>query len=105
VRRTSGRDRIVMPPALQVAGACADSVRMSMSPDAPMPIVDATLAAVHRRDHAHSGDCCHPHVVEIVNLGRSAVAVCHDCGFTYGFESEHECRDAAQAHRLATAEV
>jgi hypothetical protein len=75
----------------------------SMSPDCPVPIVTATLAAVHRRDHQHDGDCCHPHEVEIVRLGRSAMAVCHDCGYSFGFESEHECRGAAEAHRCATA--
>lgn len=74
-----------------------------MSPDCPEPIVNATLAAVHRRDHQHDVDCCHPHAVEIVQLGRSAIAVCHDCGFSYGFESTHECESAADAHRVATA--
>jgi hypothetical protein len=74
-----------------------------MSPDCPVPIVTATLAAVHRRDHRHDGDCCHPHDVEIVHLGRSAMAVCHDCGFSYGFEVEAECRHAAEIHQSATA--
>jgi hypothetical protein len=86
----------VQPPA-----RCADIV--SMSPDCPEPIVNATLAAVHRRDHVHEADCCHPHCIEVVQLGRSAIAVCHDCGFSYGFESTHECEVAADAHRLATA--
>lgn len=75
---------------------------LGMSPDCPEPIVNATLAAVHRRDHQHDSDCCHPHAVEIVQLGRSAMAVCHDCGFSYGFESPHECESAADAHRVAT---
>jgi hypothetical protein len=75
---------------------------VGMSPDCPAPIVDATLAAVHRRDHTHNGECCHPHEIEVVRLGRSAIAVCHDCGYSYGFESEHDCNIAADAHRSAT---
>jgi hypothetical protein len=30
------------------------------------------------------------------------MAVCHDCGYSFGFESEHDCRCAADEHRLAT---
>lgn len=74
-----------------------------MSPDCPEPIVRATLAAVHRRDHQHDHECCHPHEVEVVRLGRSAMAVCHDCGYSYGFETEPDCEAAAHDHRAATA--
>jgi hypothetical protein len=74
-----------------------------VSPNCPDPIVRATLVAVHRRDHAHADDCCHPHQVEVVRLGQVAMAVCHDCRFEYGFEDEHTCQKIAQQHEHATA--
>lgn len=63
----------------------------------------ATLVAVHRRDHAHHEESCHPHQIEVVGLGHAAMAVCHDCRFEFGFEDRHTCEQAAVDHRLATA--
>lgn len=74
-----------------------------MSPNCPDPIVRATLVAVHRRDHAHPSDACHPHEIEVVRLGHAAMAVCHDCRFEYGFEDQHTCEQVAFEHRMATA--
>ena len=67
------------------------------------PIVRAMLAAVHRRDHAHSLSCCSPHSVEVVHLGSASIAVCHDCGFESGFHTVRDCERAAADHRLVTA--
>ncbi len=67
------------------------------------PIVRAMLAAVHRRDHAHATSCCQPHSVEVVHLGSSSIAVCHDCGFESGFHTIRDCERAAADHRLLTA--
>jgi hypothetical protein len=67
------------------------------------PIVRAMLAAVHRRDHAHSSSCCHPHSVEVVHLGSASIAVCHDCGYESGFQIIRDCERAAADHRIRTA--
>jgi hypothetical protein len=74
-----------------------------MSPNCPDPIVRATLVAVHRRDHGHGEDACHPHDIEVVRLGPAAMAVCHDCHFEFGFEDTHTCEDIAVSHRRETA--
>ena len=63
----------------------------------------ATLVAVHRRDHGHPLDACRPHAVEVVRLGPSAMAVCHDCRYEFGFDDRHACEQAAVDHRAATA--
>ena len=74
-----------------------------MSPNCPDPIVRATLVAVHRRDHTHSTEACHPHEIEVVRLGPAAMAVCHDCSYEFGFEDTHVCEQIATEHRVATA--
>jgi len=74
-----------------------------VSPNCPDPIVRATLVAVHRRDHRHGSDCCHPHQIEVVRLGPAAMAVCHDCRFEFGFDDSHACERVANDHRHATA--
>lgn len=79
----------------------ADSA--TVTPNCPDPIIRATLTAVHRRDHAHGADCCHPHVVEVVHLGPVAMTVCHDCSYEFGFDDTHSCERVAQEHRVATA--
>ena len=62
-----------------------------------------TAAAAHRRDHHHRVDAsCHPHAVEVVGLGRRAVAVCHDCQSDTGFLSQREAEALAQLHRSQT---
>lgn len=67
-------------------------------------VAASTVDAVHRRDHAHEGeDSCHPHQVEVVHLGRSAVAVCHDCRRDSGFVDERDADRLAVAHRQETA--
>jgi hypothetical protein len=73
-----------------------------MTTNATEPIARAMLAAVHRRDHAHSAACCHPHSVEVVHLGAASIAVCHDCGFESGFHTVRDCERAATEHRLTT---
>lgn len=68
------------------------------------PVAACTVDAVHRRDHHHEGDqACHPHLVEVVHLGRRAVAVCHDCGVDSGFLPERDADRLASDHRDETA--
>ena len=68
------------------------------------PVAACTVDAVHRRDHHHEGDeACHPHLIEVVHLGRRAVVVCHDCGRDSGFLPEREADRLASAHREETA--
>lgn len=67
-------------------------------------VAACTVDAVHRRDHDHDGDeACHPHWVEVVHLGRRAVAVCHDCRRDSGFLPEREADRLAADHRNETA--
>ena len=67
-------------------------------------VAACTMAAAHRRDHQHSGcaDDCHPHVVEVVHLGRRAVTVCHDCQLDSGFLPHREAESLAAGHREQT---
>lgn len=81
-------------------GACR---YRNVTPNCPDPIIRATLTAVHRRDHAHGTDCCHPHVVEVVHLGPMAMTVCHDCSYEFGFDDTHSCERVASEHRMSTA--
>ena len=68
------------------------------------PIAACTVDAAHRRDHHHEGsDTCHPHLIEVVHLGRRAVAVCHDCGQDSGFVAERDADQLAAEHRHETA--
>ena len=70
------------------------------------PVAACTVDAVHRRDHDHEGEeACHPHRVEVVHLGRRAVAVCHDCRRDSGFLRERDADRLAADHRHETAEV
>lgn len=67
------------------------------------PVAACTVDAVHRRDHHHADDeSCHPHLVEVVHLGRRAVAVCHDCRLDSGFLPERDAEGMATAHRQET---
>jgi hypothetical protein len=69
------------------------------------PIAACTVDAVHRRDHVHEGEeTCHPHLIEVVHLGRRAVAVCHDCRRDSGFPPERDADRLAAAHRQETAD-
>ena len=68
------------------------------------PVAACTVDAVHRRDHHHEGEeTCHPHLIEIVHLGRRAVAVCHDCCRDSGFVPERDADRLASVHRHETA--
>ena len=68
------------------------------------PVAACTVHAVHRRDHRHEGeDTCHPHLIEVVHLGRRAIAVCHDCCRDSGFLPERDADQLASAHRQETA--
>jgi hypothetical protein len=70
------------------------------------PVAICTVDAVHRRDHQHGDEgACHPHLVEVVHLGRRAVAVCHDCRQDSGFLPELDADRLASAHRQETAEA
>ena len=67
------------------------------------PVAACTVDAVHRRDHHHEGgETCHPHLIEVVHLGRRAVAVCHDCRGDSGFIPERDADRLASAHRNET---
>jgi hypothetical protein len=67
------------------------------------PVAACTVDAVHRRDHDHAPDgACHPHLIEVVHLGRRAVAVCHDCRRDSGFLPERDADRLAAAHRDET---
>ena len=70
-------------------------------------VAACTMAAAHRRDHDHSlgADDCHPHVVEIVHLGRRAVCVCHDCRLDSGFLPRREAEALAVGHRELTRDA
>jgi hypothetical protein len=67
-------------------------------------VAACTMAAAHRRDHEHGlgADDCHPHVVEVVHLGRRAVTVCHDCRLDTGFLPRREAEALAAGHRELT---
>ncbi len=70
-------------------------------------VATCTMAAAHRRDHEHGVDAgaCHPHVVEVVHLGRTAVCVCHDCRLDTGFLPRREAEALAASHRELTRDV
>jgi hypothetical protein len=75
-----------------------------LAPAAMTGVAACTTAAAHRRDHDHpaAGATCHPHAVEVVNLGASAVAVCHDCGTDTGFLPQRQAQQIATGHRSET---
>lgn len=66
-------------------------------------VAACTVDAAHRRDHHHGReDTCHPHLIDVVYLGRRAVAVCHDCRQDSGFLPERDAAQLASAHREET---
>ena len=67
-------------------------------------VAASTMAAAHRRDHDHSASAgdCHPHVVEVVQLGGQAVTVCHDCQLDSGFVPRRQAEELAVGHRELT---
>lgn len=68
-------------------------------------VAACTVDAIHRRDHHHvAEETCRPHTIEVVHLGRRAVAVCHDCRRDSGFLPERDADQLASAHRQETAE-
>ena len=63
-------------------------------------VTACTVDAAHRRDHHHGdGEVCDPDLIEVVYLGRRAVAVCHDCRRDSGFLPERDANRLAIAHR------
>ena len=72
--------------------------------DASLQVAVSTASAVHRRDHVHQdGQACHPHVVEVIGLGHSAMVVCHDCARDTGFMDGRRAEEVAVRHRRLTA--
>lgn len=67
-------------------------------------VAGCTAAAAHRRDHHHApeADCCHPHAVEVIQLGDRGVAVCHDCETDSGFLPRRDAERLAEAHQDET---
>jgi hypothetical protein len=67
-------------------------------------VAACTTTAAHGRDHHHafSVECCHPHAVEVVFLGRRALTVCHDCRADSGFLPHWEAERLAEGHRDQT---
>ena len=67
-------------------------------------VAACTATAAHGRDHDHpaGGQCCHPHVVQVVYLGGRALTVCHDCRTDSGFLPYREAERLATAHRDQT---
>ncbi len=70
-------------------------------------VAASTATAAHGRDHEHvvSVQCCHPHAVEVIFLGRRALAVCHDCRSDSGFMPYREAERLAEGHRDETREA
>jgi len=70
-------------------------------------VAACTTTAVHGRDHDHmaSVQLCHPHVVEVIFLGRRALTVCHDCRVDSGFIPFREAERLAEGHRDQTREA
>jgi hypothetical protein len=67
-------------------------------------VATCTAAAAHRRDHHHAPgvECCHPHAVEVIQLGDRGVAVCHDCESDSGFVPRREAERLAAEHQHDT---
>lgn len=79
-------------------------MEQSRASGAVLTVAVNTTEAAHRRDHEHvpGTDSCHPHVVEVINLGNRAVAVCHDCRADTGFLPHKRAEEAAGEHRRRT---
>ena len=72
--------------------------------NAATPVALSTADAVHRRDHTHTAEqACHPHVVEVIGLGHSAMVVCHDCHSDTAFMDARRADLVAERHRRMTA--
>ena len=67
-------------------------------------VAACTAKATHGRDHDHAlgGQCCHPHVVEVVYLGHRALTVCQDRRADSGFLPYREAERLAEGHRDQT---
>jgi len=67
-------------------------------------VAACTALAAHRRDHHHDSgaECCHPHAVEVIQLGDRGVAVCHDCESDSGFLPRREAERLAAEHQHDT---
>jgi hypothetical protein len=67
-------------------------------------VASCTALAAHRRDHHHAtgAECCHPHAVEVIQLGDHGVAVCHDCESDSGFLPRREAERLAAEHQHDT---
>ena len=70
-------------------------------------VAACTIKAAHGRDHIHafSVECCHPHSVDVVFLGRRALTVCHDCRADSGFLPGWQAERLARGHRDQTRGV
>jgi hypothetical protein len=66
-------------------------------------VAESMVGAVHRRDHTHWKDTCHPHSVEVVSLGGQAMVVCHDCSLDSGLVGVREAERLASEHLQQTA--
>ena len=94
-----------------VAPTSAAEIRGTTVEQQPMgrvtEVAACTKAAAHRRDHDHGlgADECHPHVVEVVHLGGSALCVCHDCRLDSGFLPGREAEALATGHRELTRDL
>jgi len=67
-------------------------------------VAACTVTAAHGRDHdhAHAAQRCHPHAVQVVYLGHSALTVCHDCRTDSGFIPSRQAERLAEVHRDET---
>jgi hypothetical protein len=77
------------------------------SQDMVTVVAACTMAAAHRRDHEHAlgAVACHPHIVEVVYLGDTAVCVCHDCRLDSGSLPRRAAEALAAGHRELTRDV
>src|SRR6476646_4246591 len=59
-------------------------------------VAACTVDAAHHHDrHLGDNEACRPHLIEVVQLGRRAVAVCPGCRRDSGFLPERESALAA----------
>ena len=107
-RRTKGDPKVVRPESMSVRWMQRHHLRkadpmLDSTHNQSDPVAACTVDAVHRRDHHHGGEeACHPHLIEVVHLGRRAVAVCHDCRQDSGFLPERDADRLASFHRQET---
>lgn len=101
-------DEGARPPTTFVQGRVtpakeALSMKRRDMPKGAAVVAESMAGAVHRRDHTHRNDTCHPHLVEVVGLGDQAMAVCHDCGLDSGLVGSREAERLASEHLDQTA--